>query len=230
MLAQATSDDTLYAAINPADVAGTNTDNDDPAPPPAEEETAEFTDIATLNAETVAAIEALVELGITKGTSDTAFSPAQIVSRGQMALFLTRRLKVHGVTLPTATDQGFDDLTGLSAETQDAIAQLAMLDVTTGTNGTTYSPGDSVNRWQMALFMTRVLTAAGIELPIGAGEGFDDIAGLSPEAQPAISPLSELGVVFGVGDNLYDPSGPVARWQMALFVVRTLNAAGIDTP
>lgn len=229
VLAQAVSDDGLYDGIDPDDVSGTNADND-VAPPPAAGETTEFTDIDALNAETVAAIEALVELGITQGTSDTTFSPAQVVSRWQMALFLTRQLEVHGVTLPTATDQGFDDLTGLSAEIQAAIAQLAMLDVTTGTTETTYSPADGVNRWQMALFMTRVLTAAGVDLPTGAGEDFDDIAGLSPEAQLAIRQLAELGVVFGVGDDLFDPTGPVARWQMALFIVRTLDAADITTP
>nr|MDE0500323.1 S-layer homology domain-containing protein [bacterium] len=49
-----------------------------------------FTDIGDLSDESQKAIGLLKDLGITKGTSDTTYSPADNVSRGQMALFISR--------------------------------------------------------------------------------------------------------------------------------------------
>lgn len=229
----ATSDDTNYHGLTTAVVAGSNADND-VAPAPAGDNTAEedgntFNDVGTLDSETIEAINTLVALEITQGTSAGTFSPSQVVSRWQMALFLTRQLTAHGVTLPTPSDQGFTDIGGLDAETWNAISQLAALDVTTGTGNGIYSPDAGVTRSQMALFMTRVLDAAGVDLPTTFSGEFDDIGDLSPEAQLAIRQLAALGVVFGVGDGAFDPTAEIPRWQMALFIVRTLEAAGVST-
>lgn len=227
VLGAATSTDTNYNGMNPTDVTGVNADNDvTPTPPPASET---FSDLEGLSQETLDAIDTLVELGITKGTSETTYSPFDAVTRWQMALFVARQLTAHGVALPTPSHQGFTDLTGLTQETIDAISQIAALNVTTGTTETTYSPSGEVNRSQMALFMTRVLTAAGFDLPVGDGSEFTDIGGLDPATQVAIRQLAELGVVFGTGNDLFSPAEPVSRWQMALFIVRTLGAAG-DLP
>lgn len=230
----AASADTNYDPLAIGDVAGKNADNDVAAPPPAEDPSTEeadntFNDVGSLSDETIDAINTLVALEITQGTSADMFSPSQVVSRWQMALFLTRQLVVHGVTMPTATDQGFTDIGGLDAETWNAISQLAALDITAGTGTGTYSPDAGVTRWQMALFMTRVLAAAGVDLPTTVDGQFDDIGDLSPQAQLAIRQLAALGVVMGVGDGAFDPTAEIPRWQMALFIVRTLEAAGVAT-
>ncbi|MEX1043894.1 MAG: S-layer homology domain-containing protein [Acidimicrobiia bacterium] len=222
-----TNTDTTCIGIDPTDVSGTDNDNDDAAS--AEVVLTEFTDLDGLSDETVDAIKAMVALGICEGTSETTFSPQMVVSRWQMALFVSRQLTAHGLTLPDPVDQGFEDLDGLTQQMQDAISQIAMLDVTTGTTDTTYAPAMKVTRAQMALFMTRVLTAVGVELPAGDGSEFDDIAGLEPATQVAIRRLAELDVVFGKGDGCFAPNEPLERWQMALFIVRTLGAAGVPT-
>jgi hypothetical protein len=237
VLANSVSEDPNYDDVVLDDVAGTNLDNDvAPVPTddeydtdPADEDGNAFNDTGSLDSETVAAIDTLVALKITQGTSASLFSPSQVVSRWQMALFLTRQLTAHGVTLPTASDQGFTDLSGLSAETRNAISQLAALDVTTGTKTGTYSPDAGVTRAQMALFMIRVLDATGVDLPTTFSGEFNDISDLSPEAQLAIRQLAALGVVFGVGDGAFDPTAEIPRWQMGLVIVRALKAAGIAT-
>ena len=49
-----------------------------------------FTDTGDLSANSQTAIALLADLGITRGTSDTTYSPANSVTRGQMALFISR--------------------------------------------------------------------------------------------------------------------------------------------
>ena len=144
-----------------------------------------------------------------------------------MALFLTRQAVDHGVTLPSGADQGFTDLTGLSAEAVTAINQLAQLNITKGTSATTFDPNGNVGRWQMALFITRLVTGAGITLPSGADQGFTDISALSAEAQLAINQTAQLAISKGTTATTFDPTGLVTRAQMALFLTRTLQAGGV---
>ena len=197
---------------------------------PATIPSAGFTDLAGLSVDVVDAANCLAFYGITKGTSATTYGPAANVSRWQMALFLTRQAVDHGVTLPSGADQGFTDLTGLSAEAVTAINQLAQLNITKGTSATTFDPNGNVGRWQMALFITRLVTGAGITLPSGADQGFTDISGLAAETQTAINQTAQLAISKGTTATTFDPTGLVTRAQMALFLTRTLQAGGVTPP
>ncbi|HUP17822.1 MAG TPA: S-layer homology domain-containing protein [Acidimicrobiia bacterium] len=186
-----------------------------------------FTDIGGYDATTQLAINCLVHYGITQGTSATTFSPTLSVSRWQMALFLTRQAVDHGLTLGDGSSQGFTDIGGFDAATQLAINQLAQLDITQGTSATTFEPNLVVSRWQMALFLTRLADAAGVTLPSGAPQGFLDIATLSVEAQLAINQAHQLGIADGFSATVYSPFTDTLRWQMALFLTRTLAVDGV---
>jgi hypothetical protein len=94
--------------------------------------------------------------------------------------------------------------------------------ITNGTTATTYSPLDPVTRWQMALFLTRLGTRAGITLPDGSTQGFTDISGESAEIQTAINQLKQLGVTVGKTATTYAPADNVTREEMALFISRLL--------
>ena len=61
-----------------------------------------FGDTSDLSAESQAAISQLRQLGITQGTSATTYSPADSVTRGQMALFIARLM--NGMTPLTDGD------------------------------------------------------------------------------------------------------------------------------
>ncbi len=101
--------------------------------------------------------------------------------------------------------------------------------ITTGCTSELFCPKNSVERWQMALFLTRLYSSAGLGLPPGASP-FVDLGGYSPEAQLAIGQLAELGITSGVAPDLFEPSGVVSRWQMALFITRQLGAMGLVLP
>lgn len=92
-------------------------------------------------------------LQITTGTSPTAYSPKETVSREQMAAFVARLWRALGGTCP---EGGHPFLDVGSSFAVDDIACIFQLGITTGTSATTYSPSDPVTREQMAAFLSRL--------------------------------------------------------------------------
>jgi hypothetical protein len=122
-----------------------------------------------------------------------------------------------------APAHGFTDV--VATVTSNAVNCIKYYGITKGTTATTYSPGDSVTRWQMALFLTRMAVPAGVTLGDGSDQGFTDIAGKSAEIQTAVNQLRQLGITVGTdaAGTLYDPDSNVSREEMALFISRLLK-------
>jgi len=129
-----------------------------------------FTDTAHVTADGLAAINALASHGITTGTTATTFSPDDLVTREQMALFLNRfASKVKRpdgtVGLPSEIGTGNYNYTDISTsmyEAMDAIIRLYNLNVTEVctvalTCATTYRPADNITRAEMATMMVNLL-------------------------------------------------------------------------
>ena len=102
--------------------------------------------------------------------------------------------------------------------------------ITSGCGPNIYCPLNGVPRWQMALFMTRLHTAAGMSLPTPLDQGYIDVSGLTPDQLAAINQVTQLSVSQSTGAGLFDPAGWVTRWQMALFITRELQALGVALP
>ena len=185
-----------------------------------------FNDVGAFTTDVRDAIDCVAHYDIARGTSASTFSPNSNVARWQMALFLARTLPALGQALPSGSDQGFTDIGVFDAPTETAINQLRQLGVTRGVSSTTFNPFGGVPRWQMALFLTRLLTAVGIGLPSGASQGFTDISGFDTATQQAINQIRQLGISTGTSATAFSPNDSVTRWQMALFLARMLEASG----
>ena len=196
-------------------------------------------------------IDCIAYYGITKGTSATTYSPLMSVTREHMALFLTRLAGLVGIEVTSTPDNpGFTDTGDLSANSQTAIAQLADLGITRGTSDTTYSPGDSVTRGQMALFIARLMnqmdpmevegTAYGripedvvdvddddstmdMDETVEVGSPFTDLGSATKSAYDAVTQLYELGVATGISGTAYGPSALITRASMASFMAAVLD-------
>jgi hypothetical protein len=103
------------------------------------------------------AIDRLGAAGVTRGCNPPAndrFCPDRLVTRAEMAAFLTRAL---GYTDPGAGDWFVDDDGSIY---EDAIDRLRFAEVTLGCNppvNDRYCPSDDVTRGQMAAFLRRAL-------------------------------------------------------------------------
>lgn len=192
-------------------------------------DSAGFRDLGGYSDEAEVAIDCLAHYNITHGTSAGDYEPGREVTRWQMALFLARAAGPAGIVLPKPSDQGFEDIGGLAVYIQDAIDQLADIEIAKGTTKSTFSPHRPVTRRQMALFLARFLDKA----PVGEGgvniedinpddEEFTDIEDLPRNAAHAIVTLFEMGVTTGTSSTRFSPDDPVTRAQMALFITRAL--------
>ena len=112
---------------------------------------------------------------------------------------------------------GFTDITSTDVDC------IKYYSITQGTTATTYSPYDNVSRWQMALFLTRLVSRSGATLPSGTAQGFVDISGYSSEIKTAVNQLKQLGITVGKTATTYAPADNVTREEMALFISRLLK-------
>jgi hypothetical protein len=149
--------------------------------------------------------------GITAGCSadGESYCPDALVTRGQMASFLTRALGLP----PSGTDFFTDD--GGSIHQPD-INRVAAAGVATGCGGGRYCPTDLVTREQMASFLVRALG-----LPATGTDFFSDDAGSIHQAD--INRLAAAGIATGCGGGRYCPTQPVTRGQMAAFLHRAFT-------
>jgi hypothetical protein len=171
-------------------------------------------------------IEAIASAGITLGCNpprNTQFCPHEPVTRGQMAAFLVRALR-----LPATDPTGFSDTVGSTFAAD--IDRIAGAGITLGCNppaNDRYCPDRPVSRGQMAAFLTRAL---GLPAP-GAADTFVDDDRTTFEAD--IERLRAAGITLGCNPPTNDrfcPGLSVTRAQMATFLARALDLDPVTVP
>ena len=137
-------------------------------------------------------------------------------------------------------EHGFVDIDSLGADWQDAINCLAYYGITVGTgDGTTYSPGNNVTRGQMALFLYRTATAAGVKIDAETERAamYSDIGELGDEWQTAIKALYAHNIMTGRKDarlpgvessDTFVPHGAITRAEMGHYLRNLMRAARPD--
>jgi hypothetical protein len=157
----------------------------------------------------VAEIEWLAGVGITTGCGERLFCPDGLVTRKQMATFISRAFD-----LPDATRDFFTDDDGMAHE--DDVNRLAEAGITTGCAPQRFCPHRTLTRKEVATILVRAL-----ELPPATRDWFDDDDGLSREDD--INRLAEAGITTGCGPRQFCPARSVTREQMAAFLYRAFR-------
>ena len=168
-------------------------------------------------------IEHLSNAGVTGGcsTNPQMYCPETHVTRAQMAVFLLRGEHGSAYFPPSVgSDTGFIDV---PADYWAAawIKQLALEGITGGCGAGLYCPEIFVTRDQMAVFLLRAEHGASYTPPPATGV-FSDVPA-NYWAVAWIEQLAAEGITGGCGAGAYCPSTPVARDQMAVFLVKTFN-------
>ncbi|MFT5202995.1 MAG: hypothetical protein ACI9C1_002392 [Candidatus Aldehydirespiratoraceae bacterium] len=175
-----------------------------------------FVDVST-GSFAYGAVTCISALGVTTGTSATTYSPANNVTREQMAAFVARLYRSITALPCSGGTTTFTDVSPLSFAATD-ISCIATLGVTTGTSATTYSPADNVTREQMAAFIARLYRIVTGNDCSGATP-FTDVS-LTSFARDDIGCIFGLGVTTGTSATTYSPADNVTREQMAAFLAR----------
>ncbi|MGI8518442.1 MAG: S-layer homology domain-containing protein [Acidimicrobiia bacterium] len=129
---------------------------------------------------------------------------------------------------PSTPSAGFTDLAGLDTTTQTAINCIFAFGISRGVTDSAFNPHGAVTRQEMAFFMIRQATAHGLTIPSPVDQGFTDIAGLPLETQNAINRVTQMGISTGTSETTFSPNQFVTRWQMALFLYRLAQQAGVS--
>lgn len=158
------------------------------------------------------------------GTNPLRYCPGSSVTRAQMSVFLLRSKFGPTYVPPPATGTIFADVPA-SHPFAAWIEQLYLLGITGGcaTNPLRYCPDSTVTRAEMAVFLLRAKYGSGYNPPPATGI-FADVP-ITNQFAPWIEQLYLLGITGGCATNplRYCPDNPVARDQMAVFLVLTFN-------
>lgn len=114
-----------------------------------------------------------------------------------------------------------DEISAVHFDAVDCATQLGIAHGLGNDLGEVFLPGADVRRDQMASFVARTLTEAGVELPDGGDPGFGDVPADATHAD-AIAQLAVAGIVTGVDEDSFEPAALVRRDQMASFLLRAL--------
>lgn len=155
-----------------------------------------------------------VEKGITKGTSDSTFTPDGVCTRAQAVTFLWR---AAGSPAAKAGSLPFADVKAGSYY-DDAVRWAVENGVTVGTSATTFSPNATCSRAQIVTFLWRAQKSPAA----GSANPFDDVAGSAYYAD-AVQWAVQKNITKGTGATAFSPNANCIRAQIVTFLYRSMK-------
>ena len=155
------------------------------------------------------------ERGLINGTSDTAFSPNEALSRAMFVTILGRLSgEVEGKGSFADVDYGAYYSFYVEWAYQNGIAQ--------GVDGANFEPDTAITREQAAVMLHRYLTARDLapQESGGAALGFPDAGEISGYAKSAAGALRACGIFEGDGDGFFKPQQNFTRAEAAALFMR----------
>lgn len=156
-----------------------------------------------------------VKQGITKGTDDTHFSPADPCTRGQVVTFLHR---AKGSPEPSSTTNPFSDVTP-SDYFYKPVLWAVEKSITNGVEPGYFGAADTCTRGQVVTFLWR---AEGSPKPTSSYNPFSDVTP-SDYFYEAVLWAVEKGITNGTSDTTFGPEDPCNRGQIVTFLYRDLK-------
>lgn len=160
-----------------------------------------------------AAILRWSDYGVLQG-SEGKFSPDGTLTRGQMAVILSRLLN-----LPAAPSAGFTDVAP-DAWYADGINRCAAAGILQGSEGKAM-PEDPITREQAMVMLCRALGIAAED--VGALAAFSDLSLVSDYARPYVAALVKAGVVKGDANGLLNPLSKITRAEIVTMIDRLVG-------
>lgn len=160
-----------------------------------------------------AAILRWSEYGVLQG-SEGKFSPDGTLTRGQMAVILSRLLN-----LPAAPSAGFTDVAP-DAWYADGINRCAAAGILQGSEGKAM-PEDPITREQAMVMLCRALGIAAED--VGVLAAFSDVSLVSDYARPYVAALVKAGVVKGDANGLLNPLSKITRAEIVTMIDRLVG-------
>ncbi|PIE77183.1 MAG: hypothetical protein CSA13_00765 [Clostridiales bacterium] len=196
---------------------------DEPSDKPADKpvQKAVFNDVDT-NDWFKVAVDALVEKGIMKGTSEQTFEPNGQTKRAMLATLLYRLAGEPAVS----AEHGFNDV-AFGSWYCKAVNWAAGEAIVKGYPDGSFKPNQKLTREQLVTLLYRYSQYKGYDVAARAAlNRFSDAAQVSPYALAAMQWAVDGGIVSGTGNAMLMPKGEATRAQLAVIVKRFMEKYG----
>ncbi|CAH1213921.1 hypothetical protein PAECIP111892_03931 [Paenibacillus auburnensis] len=169
------------------------------------------------------AIDLLASKLIITGTSATAFSPSQQVTRAEFAALITRSLGLAKASSGTT----FSDVSA-GAWYADAVQTAAAAGLITGYTDGSFKPSSPITRQEMAAILSKAMKFTGKTLngDLSALKKFSDAAALPAWSQTAVAEIAAEGIIQGQPDGSFAPQKSATRAEAATMLEKTLKTLG----
>ena len=164
-------------------------------------------------------IEALLERAVISKSEDGKFNPNNNITRAEYLKMVMEALgMVNEEAIASFEDVSTDDWF------YKYVASATEAGIVNGNELGQFRPNDSITREDMAVIVIRAMKAANIEIPEISEEKFADDDDISDYAKDAIYRLKNMGIINGVGDNMFMPLGNATRAETAKMVYEMIKA------
>jgi hypothetical protein len=161
-------------------------------------------------------IEVLASKGIVNGTSETTFTPAASVKRGDFIKLLVTALDLHA-----DVEASFDDVPS-THYAYEAIGIAKVLGIAAGEGYNRLNPNAPITRQDMAVMTARGMSLAGKPLKTATEDSlseFKDAEKVAAYAKSSMESLIQSGIIQGDQQMLH-PTGVSTRAEAAVILYR----------
>ena len=178
------------------------------------------------------AVDEMVEYGIIRGYSDNTFRPGNSITKGEAMVLFSR---VAGYTakgneeyVKKATEQYASTVSSLATPYKGEISYLIYKGILSEKTYLTYAADGVVEtplkRYEAAEFLAKIATGNATLTGSVTQLNFTDNDQINSTMAPYIKYVSENGIMLGMGDGSFGPSGTVTRAQMTVMLSRIIPA------
>ena len=165
------------------------------------------------------AIEVMASKGVINGTSNTTYSPANNITRGDFMVLLVKALGLNA-----KTEGNFDDVAEGSYY-YNAVAIAKELGITTGVGDNKFDPKANISRQDMLVLAEKAMRIADKTLLSGSAadiESYSDAAQIAGYAQNSIASMVKEGIITG-SENMLNPKQKATRAETAVIIYNLYN-------
>lgn len=160
------------------------------------------------------AVNTLSAAGIVSGVTETQYQPDGLVTRAQMAKFITCTFGVY----QSGVGIGFRDMNGKDWA-YPFVASSYAVEVIKGQSKDAFAPDDNITRQDTAVMAYRGLQLLGIKLPQKrSAPQFKDADQIDDYAKEAVTALYRAEIIDGLPNGNFDPKGTASRAAAAQII------------
>ena len=158
------------------------------------------------------AISALADAGIVSGKSSTKFAPRDKIKREEFVKMIISAMGEE----PAQYSDIFEDV-GENVWYAGFVLKAYRLGIINGIESARFGSGTNITRQDMAAIIYNTMSARGISLETQELV-FSDSNSISDYAKNAVAALTKVGIISGVGDNTFNPTGDATRAEAAKMI------------